>query len=86
MPETDFLAACHFVPEAVRTVRGALDNGVSVTKLKKTLNKFPEMMPQIRESFCSAIDYMASNPDAGKVRWVEGRKFEFIHNATLKGD
>jgi|AGTN01.3.fsa_nt_gi hypothetical protein len=58
-----YLALRHYMPEAVRMIRLALDCGTTPAELKRVMKG--ELSPMAKD----AIDHMAANPGTGVVVW-----------------
>lgn len=76
----DYIGLRHLSPETVRTLRAALDNGITVEGLRKIIKKHDGNM-ELMTMTLNALDYMAANPQAGQVQWTEGEGYVFVEAA-----
>lgn len=70
----DYIGIRHFSPDTIRMLRACLDMDVGVDKLRKSIKK-QKSEAHIIQATLNALDYMVSNPEAGRVRWIEGDSY-----------
>lgn len=64
--ESAYFAARHAHPEIIRLARAALDVGVSVDVVLTAAHN---------DTIRDAIEYMSDHPAAGRVVWVDARRY-----------
>lgn len=71
--EEAYRALKWFEPQAIRTIRGAFDAGVTLKKLLNTPEGVNADMVQ------AAMQFMSENPKTGRVKW-DGTQFDWIED------
>lgn len=76
--ETAFYGLRHYSPDAVRSMRTALDNKVPLSDLRKSIKRAAKKQnwgDGLERLALDALAWMSANPNAGKVKWLEGEQY-----------
>ena len=81
--ERSYRALQHLSPDIVRTMRAALDNGVTAARLRKSISK-QKLLLDVRRLVLETLEHLSANPEAGTVTWLKGEQWEFTDRLRRK--
>jgi hypothetical protein len=82
--EDAYIGLRHLSPDTVRLLRAALDMDVKVDTLRKQI-KNQKGEAYFIQLTLDCLDYLVSNPEAGKVCFLEGERYDFVDRLTKDG-